>query len=67
MARLERIPDFLKEGVVNIDENSSGAKGMGEGERKGEEGSDEIEALYKPSDVQWGVDATPLGFREFSP
>ena len=46
MARLERIPDFLKEGVVNIDENSSGAKGMGEGERKGEEGSDEIEALY---------------------
>ena len=30
------MPDFLKEGVVYIDENSSGAKGMGEGERKGE-------------------------------
>ena len=46
MASQGRIPDFLKVGVVNIDENSSGAKGMGEGERKGEEGSDEIEALY---------------------
>ena len=32
MARPGRIQDFLKEGVESIDENSSRAKGMGEGE-----------------------------------
>ena len=36
MARQGRIPDFLKDGVVSIDENSRRAKGMGEGEGEGE-------------------------------
>ena len=35
MARQGRIPDFLKEGVVSIDENSSRAKEMGEGAGEG--------------------------------
>ena len=37
MARQGRIPDFLKDGVVSIDENSRRAKGIGEGEGEGEE------------------------------
>ena len=36
MARQGRIPDFLKDGVVSIEENSRRAKGMGEGEGEGE-------------------------------
>ena len=35
MARQGRIPDFLKDGVVSIEENSRRAKGMGEGEGGG--------------------------------
>ena len=31
MARQGRIPDFLKDGVVSINENSRRAKGMGNG------------------------------------